>query len=90
MSLSPVAPVDLSPAALRFQQVSAINLNFGRRLRSLRTGRSVHPFDLAGELGISIRHLEDIECGREEVSLILLAEIADVFCLSISQLLNRI
>ena len=90
MSLSAVVSEGTPPYALRSQQVSAINTDFGRRLRTLRVGRGVPQFHLAGALGISVRHLEDIESGREEVSLILLAEIADVFHFSISQLLHRI
>jgi ribosome-binding protein aMBF1 (putative translation factor) len=89
--------MDLNPANLTtskrshesaFQEGrSEINLRFGARLREMRQKRNLSQEDLALLLLVPASHVSEIEGGQTSASIIELANIAQQFNISISELL---
>ena len=68
----------------------ALRIRFGKRLQVLRLGAQLALCDLAYLLGISHRHLEDIENGSQDVDLLLLEQLAEALKISIAALVQGV
>lgn len=61
---------------------------FGRRLRELRRSRSWSESELADRWGVDVAHVTEVEEGKTEVRILDLDRLAQVFDLSIAELLE--
>jgi len=61
-------------------------IQFGRTIRVLRIARGWRQIDLAQEAGINEKYVSDLELGRKEICLRMIAAIADAFDMSIAEL----
>ena len=63
-------------------------VEFGQRIKELRTGKGWTQEELAGELNIGHVHMNSIERGRKGCSIDLLLELAECFDVSTDYLLT--
>ena len=63
-----------------------ICIQFGQRIRTLRTERGWRQIDLAQEAGINEKYISDLELGKKEICLQMIKAVADAFNMSIAEL----
>lgn len=69
---------------------SNVLLNFGRKLRKLRSSRGVSQENMAGEIGIDRTYYAAVENGKRNVSLRNIKKIALGFKLTLSELFSEV
>ena len=58
----------------------------GLRVKTLRLQKAMNQLELAGQLGVSQTHMSNLERGRTNLTLELLARLADVFGCSLDEI----
>lgn len=65
-------------------------VQFGERIRDLRTERGWRQIDLAEQAGISENYVSDLELGRKEVCLRTIKALSDAFGVTVPDLMRDV
>lgn len=64
-------------------------IEFSKRLKELRKSRKLKQSDMAGYIGVTVRHYQDIEYGKINIPTLTLIALADYFNVSLDYLVGR-